>query len=376
MASKNPKDHSKLVRPSGNPFKPIKKMTKEEVEAVEEGLVKATGSLAKHTVKVGAKLAGRAVSGAVHAVGGIAGGVKDTVHDIKKGASAVKKAYKEEVETFEEGNAANKAKKDAAAIAMGAKNRDEKHLGSRGMRTDVADKIRGRQVQKEEVKFSAEELAYLEKVAKSFPEETIDEAVKKSEPMATTAVSAPLRGQNQDYRGTNDKNNTADYTISDEKKVKLKEDAQSDQMRKQLQAKKDQIKKQVMQKRLQLVQQKAQKELASVKEESDLEEARGRKPKNPTAEDPGSDHVVMQLRKVISTRGQHKVTHVSGEKSHVEPAHAHKMLAHHDNLKTSAEKHAYAARLHKSAESMKNAHKPEAHKPKVSLAGKITGTQK
>jgi hypothetical protein len=110
-----------------------------------------------------------------------------------------------------------------------------------------------------------------------------------------------------------------------------------------------------------------------------IEEARaGRPKKNPTEEDPGSEHVVMQLRKVISTRGQHKVTHVSGEKTDVSPAHAHKMLAHHDNLKTSQEKHSYAARLHKSAASMRDAYagKPEEKKAKISLAGKITGTQK
>lgn len=110
-----------------------------------------------------------------------------------------------------------------------------------------------------------------------------------------------------------------------------------------------------------------------------IDEARaGRPKKNPTEEDPGSEHVVMQLRKVISTRGQHKVTHVSGEKTDLTPAHAHKMLAHHDNLKTSQEKHAYAARLHKSASSMRDAYagKPEEKKAKISLAGKITGTQK
>jgi hypothetical protein len=104
----------------------------------------------------------------------------------------------------------------------------------------------------------------------------------------------------------------------------------------------------------------------------------GRPKKNKTEEDPGSEHVIMQLRKVITTRGMHKVKHVSGETSKVEPAHAHSMLAHHDNLKTAADKQAYAARLHKSASSMKDAlsGKPEHKQPKVSLAGKITGTQK
>ena len=45
----------------------------------------------------------------------------------------------------DEGNPANKAKKNAAAAAVGASNRDAQHLGSRGMKTSVADKIRGRE---------------------------------------------------------------------------------------------------------------------------------------------------------------------------------------------------------------------------------------
>ena len=64
---------------------------------------------------------------------------------------AVNKLNKEEVEDIDEGNPANKEKKNAAATAVGAKNRDDQHLGSRGMRTDVADKIRGRQIQKEDI---------------------------------------------------------------------------------------------------------------------------------------------------------------------------------------------------------------------------------
>jgi hypothetical protein len=114
--------------------------------------------------------------------------------------------------------------------------------------------------------------------------------------------------------------------------------------------------------------------VGTVKEETITE---GRPKKNATEDDPGSEHVVMQLRKVISTRGQHKVKHVSGETSDVSPAHAHKMLAHHDNLRTTAEKDTYAKRLHRSASSMKDAMagKAEPHKPKISLGGKITGNQ-
>ena len=104
----------------------------------------------------------------------------------------------------------------------------------------------------------------------------------------------------------------------------------------------------------------------------------GRHRKEPaTEEEPGSEHVIMQLRKVVSSRGIHPVTHVSGEKSEVTVKDAHKALAHHDSLKTSAEKNTFAKRLHRSATSMHDAMsgKPEQHKPKISLGGKITGTQ-
>jgi hypothetical protein len=49
----------------------------------------------------------------------------------------------EEVETVEEGNAANKEKKNAAVAAVGAKNKDSQYLNK--MNPAVADKIRGRE---------------------------------------------------------------------------------------------------------------------------------------------------------------------------------------------------------------------------------------
>jgi len=110
--------------------------------------------------------------------------------------------------------------------------------------------------------------------------------------------------------------------------------------------------------------------------EDNITEARGRPKKNPTEEDPGSEHPIMQARKVISTRGQHVFTHVSGEKHQMDPKTAHKILAHHDNLKTPAEKQAYATRIHRSKASMADAlaGKAEVVKPKVTLAGKYRGS--
>lgn len=234
-----------------------------------------------------------------------------------------------------------------------------------------------------------------------------------------TVTSSPLRGANQDQTGFNTKNNVADYTISDSKKWVKEEAEQIDELiagvgavrttpgnmrgsahtgtvnapisGKALQASADRRR---MQQDKNAQNQKDEQENVRKSAEAQREKDKvvrdrvnkireeylneGRPKKNKTEEDPGSEHVIMQLRKVITTRGMHKVKHVSGEKSNVDPAHAHKMLAHHDNLKTSPEKQAYAARLHKSAASMKDAlaGKPEPKQPKVSLAGKITGTQK
>lgn len=91
----------------------------------------------------------------------------------------------------------------------------------------------------------------------------------------------------------------------------------------------------------------------------------------------GSEHPIAQARKAISLRGQYTFTHINGDKHRMDPKVAHKILAHHDGLKTSAEKLAYATRIHRSKESMDDAlaGKPEKIQPKVSLAGKITGTQ-
>ena len=85
----------------------------------------------------------------------------------------------------------------------------------------------------------------------------------------------------------------------------------------------------------------------------------------------------MQLRKVITLRGQEPVKFVNGQKLKLSPAFAHHLLAKYDALKTSGEKHAFSMRIHKSAESMRDvaSGKAEPKKSKVSLAGRITGTQ-
>jgi hypothetical protein len=148
------------------------------------------------------------------------------------------------------------------------------------------------------------------------------------------------------------------------------------QQQQELQKKKQEQDQRVREKQQQIDQKKSDMQKQKPTNEEVI--AEGRPKKNATEDEPGSDHIMMQMRKVISTRGQHQVKHVSGEKSEVHPQTAHKILQHHDNLKTPAEKQAYAARIHKSKASMSDAMagKPEQKQPKVSLAGKLSGTQK
>lgn len=291
----------------------------------------------------------------------------------------------------------------------------------------------------------------------------INEKKATKDSIATTATSSPLRGQNQDQSGYSPSHSTADYTISDSKKTKVKEDdnidkvnavaaalknmstsssntassstnkpsmpnvnapgtpdmfktekklkegfvssagntrqtpvtmksagashmkggshLQHDADRRRVQldtfAQKRRNEQEKERARAQKEREKAaadrQKEAQkAIKTNEELDEARrGRPPKNKTAEDPGSDNIIMQLRKVISLRGQNPVTFVDGKKANLSPSTAHRLLAMYDNLKTSAEKHTFSQRIHRSADSMRDviAGKKEIQKPKISLGG-------
>ena len=154
----------------------------------------------------------------------------------------------------------------------------------------------------EEVELSDEELERLEAIAQS-----LDEA-------KPTIVSAPIRGANQDQSGENTKSISTDYTISDSKKMK--------------------------------------------KEELELDEAkRGRPKKNPTPDDEQDEHehVIMQLRKVVSTHGALPVKHLDGKSTKITPQLAQHALNKHSAMKTAAEKQDFESKMHKSHDSMKSA---------------------
>ena len=149
----------------------FKMIRKEEVEELDELSKKTLGSYVKKATDDATDAARRGGVADAKKAPSFAKSAYKTVEKRTAGiAKATDKLTKEEVESIDEGNPANKEKKNAAATAVGAKNRDDKHLGSRGMKTSVADKIRGRQIQKEEVEFSAEELARIEEIANNLDE--------------------------------------------------------------------------------------------------------------------------------------------------------------------------------------------------------------
>ena len=165
---------------------------------------------------------------------------------------------------------------------------------------------------KEESVLTDEELENIAAIAELF-----DEGKKKEKtvPSQTTIGSSPIRGANQDQSGFNDKNNTADYTISDEVQYESKD--------------------------------------------LELDEGRGRPRKNPKPEEPSEDeheHPVVQLQKIISTQGTKPFTHLNGEKTTMNPQMAHHALKiYHHQLKTASDKDAFTDQLHKSHASMKAA---------------------
>jgi hypothetical protein len=100
---------------------------------------------------------------------------------------------------------------------------------------------------------------------------------------------------------------------------------------------------------------------ALLKEEVDLDEAkRGRPRKNPAPDQkPGEEdeheHVIMQLRKVVSTHGALPVKHLDGKSTKLTPQLAQHALNKHNAMKTADQKQDFEQKLHKSHDSMRAA---------------------
>ncbi len=218
----------------------------------------------------------------------------------------------------------------------------------------------------EEVDLTDEELDRLEAIAQS-----LDEA-------KPTIVSAPIRGANQDQSGENTKSTSTDYTISDSKKMKEEVELDEDKIYfKHKSGVKGEIEKlgrnyvtkikgaipgygHISQKHhnTRIDAENHMKKIGFHKEEVELDEAkRGRPKKNPTPDDEQEEHehVIMQLRKVVSTHGARPVKHLDGKSTKMTPQLAQHALNKHNAMKTAAEKQDFEQKLHKSHDSMKSA---------------------
>jgi hypothetical protein len=209
----------------------------------------------------------------------------------------------------------------------------------------------------------------------------------KNEEVEVSEMIAGVSGERQtpgnmsktSTTGTSDAPKSASslQTASDKRRIQLdklgqKQKEQQEKDRESQQKSRERA--QAIRDKVSKIQAKASKTNSSMKEEVIAE---GRPKKNATAEDPGSDNIINQLRKVITLRGQEPVKFVNGHKVKLSPAIAHRLLSMYDNMRTTGEKHAFSMRIHKSPDDLRDAMmgKKEVVKPKVSLAGKITGTK-
>ena len=94
------------------------------------------------------------------------------------------------------------------------------------------------------------------------------------------------------------------------------------------------------------------------REETVDEARRGRPPKSgvhKTDDMESGKHIVVQLRKAVSLRGNHHVEFKDGKKHKISVQHANRALNTHSRLRTPAEKKAFQDKLHKSHDSFQNA---------------------
>jgi len=222
------------------------------------------------------------------------------------------KQHNEEVEEIEE-EQLDELKKSTLGSYIKKAAQDRGHLGidvgaagdtNSSQRKKDLHKMKKRMmgIHRASDRLTKEELERIEAIAQSLDEDK------------PTIVSAPIRGANQDQSGENTKSTSSAYTISDSKKMR--------------------------------------------KEEVELDEAkRGRPKKNPTPDDEQDEHehVIMQLRKVVSTHGALPVKHLDGKSTKITPQLAQHALNKHAALKTAAEKQDFEQKLHKSHDSMKSA---------------------
>lgn len=176
-----------------------------------------------------------------------------------------------------------------------------KHIEKRSKGIELAKAKTGEPSKTTAKVLSKEELENIEAIAAQ-----LDEA-------KPTVVSAPVRGPNQDQSGFGVKKSVADYTISDSKKMK-------------------------------------------VKEEVELDEARGRPKKSGEAPegDDTAKHPIQQLTKIAhAVQGNEPhFEHKDGSKTKVTRMLARHITTAYHGMRTSQEKDDFAKKLHASRDSM------------------------
>jgi len=239
---------------------------------------------------------------------------------------------------LDERNKENKFKKDLYVTKLGMKH--SPHASSVYYATEPTEKDsqkkiikRGKQIgreilQKEDIEFSEEEIARLNDIAASFNSEIVDEATKKSTkvPSATTTISAPIKGANQDQSGFGVSRDVANYTISDETRDSPEWETASPG------------------ERVKIVKKEAGKIDKKITGKKITEEKKDNDP----------EHIMMQLRKVVSTQGRYPITHLDGRQTKITPQLAVHAMGKHIAMKTN-EKQDFEHKLHKSQDSMRSA---------------------
>lgn len=294
-----------------------KKRVKEEVEQVDEVLSKKAPAgewIKDFTKSDNPKFAGKSPEKRKQmALGAYYAKQNEEVEEIdeKITASDYEKEYEKRYYTPATGVRGEKKQKVAAA----------KHLARRGMGSsthrgygttpDPQNRMRihdpytigagPKGKLPEDVEFSVEELAHIESVLGQLDEQK------------PTMTSAPVRGANQDQSGFGVKKDTANYTISDSKKMKTCE-------------------------------------------ETELEEGRGRPKKSGEAPegDDTAKHPVQQLHKIaLSIQGSEPhFEHKDGTKTKISKQLAKHITAAYGSMRTTQEKDDFANKLHASRDSM------------------------
>lgn len=324
---------------------------------------------------------------------------KITHKDILVGRGVVKEEEAEQIDEVSKATLGSYVKKVAALPPEKVKPSREKgiEMASKklhGEELSSKEKMKRGMYNKEEVELSDSEKERIEELARSFPAE-VDEAVKKSSvPTATTATSAPTRGANQDQSGFGPKNNTADYTISDEKKLRKEEtdlveslkDAAHEAMKvahnapdrakaainKLADHGKDKYSDAAMvhigatraylnRGNVDKAREHWQQAHAAIKEET-IAEGRGRPRKNPlpdgkeTEGDDTHKHPLQQLEKISHAveGNEPHFEHKDGSKSKISRHLARHIVAVHNSMRTTQEKDNFAQKVHANRESMKS----------------------